>query len=237
MPDGDLTVVLLADDYELHEAIKSSFFQRAGFVAYNLGAGEDAFAAVSRLRPVLVILSLDLKGTPGDAVCRQIKDDPTLCSTPVALIAHYEDEDERKRCQASGCDEILRRPLSSKQLLAASYRMLKVVVDRFEFRGVVQVDGRCGVDRRTLRECSILNLSSGGAFIDTGKLRPVGSEVLLEFALPGNDKAVQCHGRVAWLNHPEWSRKPHLPAGFGVQFEKIPPQVRADIEDFIHSDR
>jgi len=236
MSDGDLTVVLLADDYELHEAIKSSFFQRAGFVAYNLGADENAFAAVSRLRPVLVILSLDMKGVTGDIVCRQIKNDPVLASTPVALIAHYEDEAERKRCQESGCDEILRRPLSSKQILAASYRMLKVVVDRFEFRGVVQVDGRCGVDQETLRECSILNLSGGGAFIETGKLRPVGSEVLLEFNLPGRDRVVQCHGRVAWLNHPEWSRKPRLPIGFGVQFEKISPQVRDDIEDFIHSD-
>ena len=235
MADQDLTVVVFADDYELHEAVKGSFFQRAGFVGYNLGADEDAFAVVNRLRPVLVVLALDMKGSGGDTVCRQIKDDSILASTPVALIAHYEDEEERRRCHESGCDEILRRPLNSKQLLAAAYRMLKVVVDRFEFRGVVQVEGQCGVDRESLRECTILNLSGGGAFIETGKLRPVDSEVLLEFSIPGHDQAVHCYGRVAWLNHPEWSRKPRLPVGFGVQFENMPQQVRSEIENFIHS--
>jgi len=235
MSEKDLTVVVLADDHELHVAIEGSFFQRAGFDIYHITAGEDTFTAIRRLRPIVVILALDMKDEKGDEVCRRIKEDAVLCSTPVALIAHYEDESERVRCQDAGCDEILRRPLSAKQILAAAYRMLKVVVDRFEFRSVVQVNGKCGADADTLRDCAILNLSGGGAFIESGKLRPVDSEVLLEFSLSDDAQVVRCQGRVAWLNHPEWSRKPQLPVGFGVQFDKMPPQVQTEIEAFIHS--
>jgi len=235
MLNTDSTVVVLADDHELHAAIKNSFFQRVGFVTHDVGPGEDVFASIQRLRPVLVILTLNMNGEQGDSICRKIKEDPLLQSTPVALIAHYEDENERVRCHESGCDEVLHRPLSTKQIMAAAYRMLKVVVDRYEFRGVVQVDGRCGTDQESLRTCAILNLSGSGAFIETNKLRPVDSEVLLEFELPGHRDTVQCNGRVAWLNHPEWSRKPQLPAGFGVQFDDIPKEIQADIEEFIHS--
>ncbi|PLX99062.1 MAG: hypothetical protein C0623_10200 [Desulfuromonas sp.] len=235
MQDMNSTVVVLADDHELHAAIKNSLFQRAGFVTYDVNGAEDTFLAIRRLRPVLVILTLDMAGESGDLICRRIKEDADLHSTPVALIAHYEDNDERERCRESGCDEVLHRPLSTKQLMAATYRMLKVFADRYEFRGFVQFEGLCGGDGESLRDCSILNLSGSGAFIETGKLRPVDSSIILEFSLPDDDEAVRCRGRVAWLNHPEWSRKPHLPVGFGVQFESLPPEKRAHIEEFIHS--
>lgn len=235
MPEQDLTYLLISDDHELHVALENSFFQRAGFVSHHLKDDDDALAVVTELRPVLVILALDMPGLNGDEICRKIKGSPTLRSTPVALVANYEDGVERERCHEAGCDEILRRPLSSKQILAASYRMLKVVVDRFEYRGVVQVNGRCGSDNDAMRDCSILNLSGGGAFIETGKLRPINSEVVLEFSLPDDDQSIRCIGRVAWLNHPEWSRKPQLPVGFGVQFEDLSADVRTEIEEFIHS--
>lgn len=234
MANYDTTVVLLTDDHELNVAIKDSFFQRAGFEVYQVKSGEDAFDAVSRLRPILVILALDMPGDNGDVICRRIKEDNSLRSTPVALMAHYEDEVERKRCHEAGCDEILRRPLSTKQILAASYRMLKVVVDRFGFRGVVQFQGLCGPDDDSLLDCSILNLSSGGAFIASNKLRPVDSDVQLEFALPGQPQPIRCRGRVAWLNHPEWSRTPQLPVGYGIQFDNMPQEIRTIIEEFIH---
>ena len=198
-------------------------------------AGDVALSVVEELRPVLVVLNLDMPGMNGEEICRQIKQNPVLRSTPVALVANYEDEIERERCHEAGCDEILRRPLSIKQIMAASYRMLKVVVDRFEFRGVVQVEGRCGSDAQSMRECLILNLSGGGAFIETGKLRPVDSEVRIEFNLPGDNRDISCQARVAWLNHPEWSRKPKLPPGFGVQFEGLAAEDRNEIEEFIHS--
>ena len=232
MAENNLTYVLISDDHELQTALGGSFFQRAGFVLHKLSPNEDILDAVTRFRPVMVILTLE---TDGDLACRRIKEDSSLRSTPVALVAHYEDEADRLRCREAACDEILRRPLSIKQILAASYRMLKVVVDRFEFRGIVQVRGRCGSERGTLRECNILNLSAGGAFIETGKLRPVDSAVVVEFQLPGRASAIHCPARIAWLNHPEWSRKPQLPAGFGVQFENLQPETRNAIEEFIHS--
>ena len=233
--EPDQTCLVIADDHELNSALKGSFFERSGFVLHRVLPGDDVYAIVKRDRPVLVILALDTKQSRADLVCRKIKDDSCLHSTPVALIAHYEDEEERTRCHESGCDEILRRPLGSKQVLAAAYRMLNVVVDRFEFRGVVRFEGRCGTEPRVLRECSILNLSGGGAFIETGKLRPVDSAVFLEFSLPENDRLIRCRGRVAWLNHPVWSKKPRLPIGYGVQFEDLSSQCRQQIEDYIHS--
>jgi len=234
--DPEQTYLVIADDHELNSALKGSFFERSGFVLHRITEGDDVYAIVKRDRPVLVILALDTKESCADLICRKIKDDSSLHSTPVALIAHYEDEEERDRCHESGCDEVLRRPLGSKQVLAAAYRMLNVVVDRFEFRGVVQFDGRCGAEPKELRQCSILNLAGGGAFIETGKLRPVDSSVFIEFSLPGDSNLIRCRGRVAWLNHPVWSKKPRLPIGYGVQFEDMSSQCKQRIEDYIHAE-
>jgi hypothetical protein len=46
----------------------------------------------------------------------------------------------------------------------------------------------------------------------------VGTQLTLAFQLPGSAEKISCLGRVAWVNHPDWLKKPELPVGMGIEF-------------------
>ena len=63
-----------------------------------------------------------------------------------------------------------------------------------------------------------VNMSTGGVFIETGKLLPEGEEITVKFNLPGFDAIITANARVAWVNEPSELKKPSLPSGMGLQF-------------------
>jgi uncharacterized protein (TIGR02266 family) len=62
-------------------------------------------------------------------------------------------------------------------------------------------------------------MGGGGLFIDTLSPLPVGTDVSLEFGLPGQAGSVHVEGQVVWVR-PEFDPKGFSP-GMGVQFKKI----------------
>lgn len=63
-----------------------------------------------------------------------------------------------------------------------------------------------------------VNLSTGGVFIETDKILPVDTLLVVKFKLPDNEPIVTCKARVAWINEPGNLRKYSLPPGMGLQF-------------------
>jgi uncharacterized protein (TIGR02266 family) len=75
------------------------------------------------------------------------------------------------------------------------------------------------------------NVNEGGMFIATETPSPLGTEVRLEFRLPGLDRPVNVSGRVAWVS----DGKGDSPVGMGIEFRELAPQVRATINDLVRS--
>ena len=223
--------ILIAEDRELLRAMEHSFFHRSGFHLLTATSGREAFLLVEEEDPLLVILDLDMPELTGDACCRRIKVDPFLRTTPVLLAARCGVEQDLQRCRAAGCDEVLTRPINSQQLLAAACRLLRII-DRAQQRPATCFNVRCGADPRKLRSGCARNLNSGGMFIETTGLLPVGTPLTLEFTLPGSSAAIRCRGRVAWVNHPEWLKSYLLPSGMGVQFLELAAEAQAAVEEY-----
>ena len=73
------------------------------------------------------------------------------------------------------------------------------------------------------------NVNEGGMFIATETPSPLGSEVALEFRLPGLDRPVNVSGRVAWIS----DGKGESPVGMGIEFRELIPEVRTTINDLV----
>ncbi len=73
------------------------------------------------------------------------------------------------------------------------------------------------------------NVNEGGMFIATETPSPLGTEVRLEFRLPGLERPVNVAGRVAWVS----DGKGESPVGMGIEFHEIAPQVRSTINDLV----
>lgn len=73
------------------------------------------------------------------------------------------------------------------------------------------------------------NVNEGGMFIATETPSPLGTEVALEFRLPGLEQPVHVSGRVAWVS----DGKGDSPVGMGIEFRELAPGVRSTINDLV----
>lgn len=78
-----------------------------------------------------------------------------------------------------------------------------------------------------------VNMSTGGVFIESGKILPVDTPLMVEFRLPINNKLITCKARVAWVNEPGAPVKPSLPPGMGVQFLELTLENIRAIRNFL----
>jgi uncharacterized protein (TIGR02266 family) len=70
------------------------------------------------------------------------------------------------------------------------------------------------------------DISTGGLFIHTYSLRPVGSRVLVAFSLPMGE--IKTPGVVRWVRRASEGTEP----GLGIAFENLGSSERASIEAF-----
>jgi uncharacterized protein (TIGR02266 family) len=74
------------------------------------------------------------------------------------------------------------------------------------------------------------NLSAGGVFIATHKLKPVGSKIELSINLPSGSK-VQAHGEVRWVR--VFNENSDTPPGMGVKFIEVDGAAVDAINEFL----
>lgn len=77
----------------------------------------------------------------------------------------------------------------------------------------------------------IRDISLGGMFVATLMLLSPGSEVDLEFALPGSDEALHIHAQVCWIR--EYSPVGNAHPGMGFRFVDPEEAVRAKIDQYV----
>ena len=63
-----------------------------------------------------------------------------------------------------------------------------------------------------------VNMSLGGIFIESERILPTDTSLVVEFKLPAYEKPIRCKSRVAWTNEPDNPKTSALPKGMGLQF-------------------
>ncbi len=225
-------LILLPDEPQILGILADSLFQRESFELRVTTDGFEALAVSEEEAPALAILDLEMTGLVGDECCLQIKQDPLLRATPVILLAPAGDAEALARCRRARCDEIVFLPACKDALFPAACRLLgisSISSPRFEVRLPVIF----AVPGKKPTPCHALDLNSGGTFIQTEKLLPVDHPIILEFSLGPDQPPIRCQGRVAWVNHPEWMKKPRLPVGLGVQFLELPSRDLQILLDYL----
>lgn len=77
------------------------------------------------------------------------------------------------------------------------------------------------------------DIATGGLFIASFTLVPIGTTVAVRFTLPGGAE-ISCEGEVQWLRAFNEAVTESLP-GMGIRFVDLDPQAKAAIADFIAS--
>jgi len=75
------------------------------------------------------------------------------------------------------------------------------------------------------------DINEGGVFIETEKPHQAGTEVSMQFHLPGSGEVLQTIGRVVRVSNGLHS----APAGMGIEFDELTPSDRGKIDTIVRA--
>ncbi len=123
--------ILLIEDDPGDQELTRRALQRDGILA-DLEVIADGKEALDRLqghgrsggappppRPDLILLDLNLPGTPGTEILSRIKDDPELRPIPVVVVSTSARDADVTRCYEIGCNSYLIKPLEADRYCEA----------------------------------------------------------------------------------------------------------------------
>ena len=232
---GQKKKILLVDDVNLFIELEKTFLQRKeAFEILTAINGEEALKIVENEHPDLVYMDLHMPGMNGDECCRLIKAAERNRNIPVVMVTSAGSDEDKSRCIEAGCDGVITKPINRTMFLSFAKRYLDVN-ERKEPRYASHIKIKFGEQRDMLLTDYTVNINTGGIFVSSTKLFPVGTHLVLEFSLPGIVKVVSCRTRVAWVNEGVPPLKRDLPVGMGLGFVGISLDEMNAIREYINS--
>ncbi len=76
------------------------------------------------------------------------------------------------------------------------------------------------------------DVSTGGLFVATHRIRRVGERIHVKFRLPGHDQPIEAHTEVRWLRENSSLRRADGAHGMGLRFIELSAEARSAIQAF-----
>jgi len=115
------TVLLVDDDPHIREVLAFAF-DKAGFEVRTAGDGEEALADVTRHKPDLVVLDINMPRMDGLEVCRRLRASDDV---PVLFLSSRDDEFDRVLGIELGADDYVVKPFSPREVVARANAILR----------------------------------------------------------------------------------------------------------------
>lgn len=136
--------ILIVDDEEhIRELIRFNLEQK-GYKTISAENGLDALGLVRSDNPQLVLLDVMLPGMDGYDVCKEIRRDNSISSTPIIMITAKGEEFDKVLGLELGADDYITKPFSIRELVARVKAILRRTtvkhVDNFYSFGKVTID-------------------------------------------------------------------------------------------------
>ena len=148
------------------------------------------------------------------------------------MVTSAGSEEDKSRCIAAGCNEIITKPINRALFLSFAKRYLDVH-ERKEPRYASHIKVKFGQNKDTLLTDFSVNINTGGLYLASPRLLPVGTKLFVEFSLPEDQRKISCQARVAWVNEGVSPLKRDLPVGMGLGFVGLGLEEMSVIREYI----
>jgi two-component system, OmpR family, phosphate regulon response regulator PhoB len=123
MTDGPGTQILIVEDHPTMREAMRMVLEHEGFAIREAADGAAALSMVRQQQPDLVFLDLNIPGTSGADVLRELKGDPETRGVRVIIVTAT-GEEGREQVISLGADEYFTKPFSPLALLRTVERVL-----------------------------------------------------------------------------------------------------------------
>ncbi len=134
-------IAIAEDEFLMREEL-SDMLRKAGYQVSEITEFEDVTRQLLALSPDLILLDLNLPGTSGFQICREIKQTSSL---PVLVLTSRDQLRDELHALDLGADEYLTKPCRKERLLARIFNVLK----RYEGRSNLLEGAGFLLDRQT----------------------------------------------------------------------------------------
>jgi len=218
--------ILLVDDNKVTLALEKEHLEARSFHVIATLDFREVLGLARSIRPDLIILDYDLGGTTGDAVCRQIRREPTTRDTRILILTAHDHEEVRHRCRLAGADALVIRSAGREALVDRVAELLGLPRRRHvRMRCQIRVQMEAGT-RPT--EGTAHNISESGAYLITRETITTGTRVRLGFSLPNRDHLLSARAEVVRAENLDGGLQ-----GYGVQFSGLGPDQKALLREFV----
>jgi CheY-like chemotaxis protein len=116
-----LRQLLLVDDEPAEALLAKQALQASGaqFSMSIVSSGQEALswlheraARAAELKPVLVLLDLNMPGWDGETTLKRIRSDPKIGQTPVVILTTSDREQDQERVHGAGANGYVWKPLN-----------------------------------------------------------------------------------------------------------------------------
>ena len=118
------SILLVEDDERISEPLVRVLISE-GFSVTHVDLGKEAFAAVDRQRPDLVLLDLTLPDIDGLDVCRKLRAD--IPDLPIVMLTARAEEMDVIVGLGAGADDYIAKPFRLAELIARVRARLRVI--------------------------------------------------------------------------------------------------------------
>ncbi len=121
----------------LRAQLEAAYFEVAEF-----DTGEEAINSALAEPTDVILLSIELNGSCGIAICRQLKSHPQLCQTPVVLMTSQDRPEQRTAGFEAGADDFLSKPVDEPALFARmrSLARFRVTAEELKLREATSIE-------------------------------------------------------------------------------------------------
>ncbi len=125
IPVAQAKRILIVDDDPGTLAVLRNVLTATG--KYELEMVSDGFLAGQKcnsFKPDLIILDINMPKIDGLEVCARLKSDPETVGIKIVMHSGFSTEQDEKKAREAGADEILRKPIDPKALLAMVEKLI-----------------------------------------------------------------------------------------------------------------
>ena len=117
--------ILVVEDQEDNRQILRDLLGATDYEMVESENGQQAIDAVTKKKPDLILMDIQLPVMDGYEATRRIKANPDWKSIPIIVVTSYALSGDAEKARAAGCDDYVTKPYSPRQLLAKIREYLK----------------------------------------------------------------------------------------------------------------
>ena len=117
-------VIMHVEDNEYNRKIVRDLLSRSNYELVEAQDGEAALDALTRRRPDLILMDVQLPKMSGLEVTRKIRADPELTQIPVIAITSFALSGDDRLAFEAGCNAYIPKPFRPRDLLEMIRRFI-----------------------------------------------------------------------------------------------------------------